>query len=53
MALWNKSSGAGATGILFGGVTDEDVHEETLESVFHNDLSVLHSLNPYFFIELI
>ncbi|EKM75215.1 hypothetical protein AGABI1DRAFT_123321 [Agaricus bisporus var. burnettii JB137-S8] len=38
MALWNRSSGAGPTGILFGGVTDEDVHEETLESVFHNDL---------------
>lgn len=25
-------------GIMFGGVTDEDEHEETLESVFHNDL---------------
>ena len=25
-------------GIMFGGVTDEDRHEETLESVFHNDL---------------
>jgi len=25
-------------GIMFGGVTDEDKHEETLESVFHNDL---------------
>lgn len=23
---------------MFGGVTDEDEHEETLESVFHNDL---------------
>ena len=23
---------------MFGGVTDEDKHEETLESVFHNDL---------------
>jgi len=25
-------------GIMFGGVTDEDKHEESLESVFHNDL---------------
>ena len=25
-------------GVLFGGVTDEDTSEETLESVFHNDL---------------
>ena len=25
-------------GIMFGGVTDEDKHEETLESVFHNDM---------------
>ncbi|KLO15366.1 hypothetical protein SCHPADRAFT_824811 [Schizopora paradoxa] len=34
MALWaNKSMG-----VLFGGVTDEDTSEETLESVFHNDL---------------
>ncbi|KAF5347577.1 hypothetical protein D9756_010671 [Leucocoprinus leucothites] len=38
MALWNRGSGAGSTGILFGGVTDEDTNEETLESVFHNDL---------------
>ena len=29
---------AKSMGIMFGGVTDEDKHEETLESVFHNDL---------------
>ena len=34
MALWSNKN----TGILFGGVTDEDTGEETLESVFHNDL---------------
>ncbi|KAI0330708.1 galactose oxidase [Cubamyces sp. BRFM 1775] len=34
MALWSNKN----TGILFGGVTDEDTNEETLESVFHNDL---------------
>ncbi|KAH9932992.1 uncharacterized protein B0H18DRAFT_673596 [Fomitopsis serialis] len=34
MALWATKN----TGILFGGVTDEDTSEETLESVFHNDL---------------
>ena len=34
MTLWAAKS----MGILFGGVTDEDKHEETLESVFHNDL---------------
>ncbi|KAG6864915.1 hypothetical protein C0991_006403 [Blastosporella zonata] len=34
MTLWPAKS----TGILFGGVTDEDRHEETLESVFWNDL---------------
>ncbi|KAF7791713.1 hypothetical protein EIP86_002737 [Pleurotus ostreatoroseus] len=28
------------TGIMFGGVTDEDTGEETMESVFHNDLYV-------------
>lgn len=28
---------------MFGGVTDEDRDEETLESVFHNDLCVLMS----------
>ena len=36
MALWT----AKGMGILFGGVTDEDKHEESLESVFHNDLCV-------------
>lgn len=36
MALW----GAKSMGICFGGVTDEDTSEETLESVFHNDLYV-------------
>jgi len=36
MALWSAKS----MGVLFGGVTDEDKHEETLESVFHNDLLV-------------
>ncbi|KAF5380001.1 hypothetical protein D9615_006253 [Tricholomella constricta] len=35
MTLWSAKS----TGILFGGVTDEDRHEETLESVFWNDLA--------------
>ncbi|KAI0685730.1 hypothetical protein BC835DRAFT_1408735 [Cytidiella melzeri] len=34
MALWANKN----TGIMFGGVTDEDNHEETLDSVFHNDL---------------
>lgn len=34
MASWSAKS----TGILFGGVTDEDTNEETLESVFWNDL---------------
>lgn len=34
MTLWNTKG----MGILFGGVTDEDPNEETLESVFHNDL---------------
>lgn len=37
MALWGNKS----LGVLFGGVTDEDTNEETLESVFHNDLYVL------------
>jgi hypothetical protein len=36
MTLWTAKS----TGILFGGVTDEDTGEETLESVFWNDLWV-------------
>ncbi|EIM88870.1 galactose oxidase [Stereum hirsutum FP-91666 SS1] len=34
MALWAAKN----MGVLFGGVTDEDTNEETLESVFHNDL---------------
>lgn len=34
MTLWSAKE----MGILFGGVTDEDKDEETLESVFHNDL---------------
>lgn len=38
MALWP----AKGMGILFGGVTDEDTSEETLESVFWNDLSVIY-----------
>jgi len=37
MTLWPAKS----TGILFGGVTDDDTSEETLESVFWNDLYVL------------
>lgn len=39
MALWSAKS----MGLLFGGVTDEDTNEETLESVFHNDLCVFDS----------
>ena len=34
MALWINR----AMGVQFGGVTDEDTSEETLESVFWNDL---------------
>ena len=34
MTLWANKQ----TGILFGGVTDEDTSEETMESMFHNDL---------------
>jgi hypothetical protein len=34
MGLWSAKS----IGILFGGVTDEDRDEESLESVFWNDL---------------
>ncbi|TFK33534.1 hypothetical protein BDQ12DRAFT_690974 [Crucibulum laeve] len=34
MTLWATKG----TGVLFGGVTDEDVNEESLESVFWNDL---------------
>ena len=37
MAYWAAKN----TGVMFGGVTDEDTHEETLESVFHNDLYVI------------
>lgn len=36
MTLWPAKS----MGILFGGVTDDDTSEETLESVFWNDLLV-------------
>jgi hypothetical protein len=39
MALW----AAKGMGVLFGGVTDEDRDEETLESVFHRDLHVIHA----------
>jgi hypothetical protein len=34
MALWTAKN----TGILFGGVFDEDQGEERMESVFFNDL---------------
>ena len=34
MAVWAAKN----MGVLFGGVTDEDTSEETMESVFHNDL---------------
>ena len=34
MALWT----AKGTGVLFGGVTDEDTSEEGLESIFWNDM---------------
>ncbi|KAH6892783.1 hypothetical protein BKA70DRAFT_1324114 [Coprinopsis sp. MPI-PUGE-AT-0042] len=34
MALWQAKN----MGVMFGGVTDEDTSEETLESVFHNDM---------------
>lgn len=34
MSLWPTKN----MGILFGGVTDEDTSEETMESIFHNDL---------------
>ncbi|KAK4056837.1 Kelch repeat-containing protein 3 [Microbotryomycetes sp. JL221] len=34
MALWQAKN----MGVLFGGVSDEDKDEETLESVFHNDM---------------
>ncbi|KAJ7172490.1 galactose oxidase [Mycena filopes] len=35
MTLWSAKN----TGVLFGGVTDEDTGEETLESIFWNDLN--------------
>ncbi|KAJ6630788.1 hypothetical protein B0H10DRAFT_1774143 [Mycena sp. CBHHK59/15] len=35
MTLWTAKN----TGVLFGGVTDEDTGEETLESIFWNDLN--------------
>lgn len=34
MTLWSAKN----IGVLFGGVTDEDTGEETMESIFHNDL---------------
>jgi hypothetical protein len=36
MTLWPAKN----TGIMFGGVSDTDTSEETLESVFWNDLFV-------------
>lgn len=36
MALWANKS----TGVLFGGVTDVKEDEETIESVFYNDMYV-------------
>ena len=36
MALWQAKT----LGVMFGGVTDEDNSEETLESIFWNDLYV-------------
>ncbi|KAH9848749.1 hypothetical protein C2E23DRAFT_842407 [Lenzites betulinus] len=38
MAMWTAKN----VGVLFGGVTDEDTSEETMESVFHNDLYGYH-----------
>ncbi|KAF7304868.1 SET domain-containing protein [Mycena kentingensis (nom. inval.)] len=35
MTLWSAKQ----MGIMFGGVSDEDTHEETLESTFWNDLN--------------
>ncbi|KAI0821821.1 hypothetical protein BC628DRAFT_1392327 [Trametes gibbosa] len=40
MALWAAKN----VGILFGGVTDEDTSEETMDSVFHNDLYGYHMM---------
>lgn len=34
MALWTAKN----TGVLFAGVTDDDKDEETLDSIFWNDL---------------
>ena len=34
MAMWTNKG----TGVLFGGVTDVKEDEETIESIFHNDL---------------
>jgi hypothetical protein len=34
MTLWQAKN----MGVMFGGVADEDTNEETLESVFHNDM---------------
>jgi hypothetical protein len=38
MSLW----AAKGLGVMFGGVTDEDTNEETLESVFWSDMCVGH-----------
>lgn len=38
MTLWSTKG----MGVMFGGVTDEDTSEETLESVFHQDLNGYH-----------
>jgi len=40
MAAWTAKN----TGVMFGGVTDEDTSEEVLESVFWNDLCVTLSI---------
>lgn len=40
MAGWSTRD----MGVLFGGVTDEDTNEETLESVYHNDMCVFYLL---------
>ena len=42
MTLWSTKG----MGVMFGGVTDEDTSEETLESVFHQDLLVTLFLLP-------
>ena len=43
MALWAARN----QGIMFGGVSDEDVNEETMRSVFYNDLYVHLQLSFY------